>query len=290
MTTEPTTTPMTTDLDQMEQQLLIQAGLFSARPDTDKPASVRTYIVADFEYKYDRRLYEGYKIAEGKDAEEKVRWPFHRIVAAAWTVMRFHPGKDIAEIETPVVLSAETADEQQIVSAFFAALTAEPSACLVTWGGECKDLAVLRKTAGEFGLLLPMQLRDLLPYSSRRLDLCDAVSVKANSVHLPEYAAACSIPAKPSPSKHIGKLVEAGDWPAVKDQVLADVMTASVIAVRHLTSHGIITCKSQQTVMALAEAMVLALPAREYFSRTVRRWAENEVVQTKLRGKICPPV
>ncbi len=284
MTTEPTSTPMTTDFDQMALDLALQAKLFSARRDTDKPAAVRTYIVADFEYKYDRGLYKCYTTAEGKDAEDTVRWPFHRIVAAAWTVMRFRPGDDIAEIETPVVLSAETMDERQIVSAFFEALTAEPSACLVTWGGECKDLAALRKTAGEFGLLLPAQLRDLLPYSAKRLDLCNAVSVQAKSVHLPEYAAACSIPAKPSPSKHIGKLVEAGDWPAVKDQVLADVMTAAVIAVRHLTSHGIITCRPQQSVLALAEAMVLVLPAREYFSRTVKRWAENEVVQTKLRG------
>lgn len=282
MTTEHTPT---FDLDQIEQRLALQAGQFSSHPDTDKPTAVRTYIVADFEYKYDRALYKCYTTAEGKGAEDTVRWPFHRIVAAAWTVMRFRPGQDIAEIETPVVLSAETMDERQIVSAFFEALAAEPSACLVTWGGEAKDFAVLRKTAGEFGLLLPMHLRDLLPHSAKRLDLCNAVSVQTKSVHLPEYAAACSIPAKPSPSKHIGKLVEAGDWAAVKDQVLADVMTPAVILVRHLTSHGIITCKPQQTVLALAEAMVLALPAREYFSRTVKRWAENEVVQTKLRGK-----
>ncbi|MXP44410.1 3'-5' exonuclease family protein [Allopontixanthobacter sediminis] len=290
MTTEPTATPMTTNLDQMALDLALEARVFFARPDTDRPAAVRTYIVADFEYKYDRALHTCYTTAEGKDAEGTVRWPFHRIVAAAWAVIRFRPGEDIAEIKTPVVLSAEAMDEREIVSGFFDALAAEPSACLVTWGGEAKDLAVLRKTAGEFGLLLPMQLRDLLPYSSRRIDLCDAVSVKANSVHLPEYAAACSIPAKPSPSKNIGRLVEAGDWPAVKDQVLADVMTPAVILVRHLTSHGIITCKPQQTVLALAEAMALALPAREYFSRTVMRWAENEVVQTKLRGKVCPPV
>ncbi|MGB3378538.1 MAG: hypothetical protein WBA55_07185 [Allopontixanthobacter sediminis] len=287
MTTEPTST---FDLDQIEHRLALQADQFSSRPGTGKRPTAQTYIVADFEYKYDRALHTCYTTAEGKDAEGTVRWPFHRIVAAAWAVIWFRPGEDIAEIETPVVLCAETMDEREIVSAFFDALAAEPFACLVTWGGEAKDLAVLRKTAGEFGLLLPMQLRDLSPYSPRRIDLCDAVSVKANSVHLPEYAAACSIPAKPSPSKNIGRLVEAGDWPSVKDQVLADVMTPAVILVRHLTSHGIISCKPQQTVLALAEAMALALPAREYFSRTVMRWAENEVVQTKLRGKVCPPV
>jgi hypothetical protein len=39
-----------------------------------------------------------------------------------------------------------------MTEAFFAALDCERGAVLVTWGGECKDLAVLRRSAGEFGL------------------------------------------------------------------------------------------------------------------------------------------
>ncbi len=78
--------------------------------------------------------------------------------------------------------------------------------------------------------------------SPQRIDLCDAVSVRAELVHLPEYAAACSIPAKPSPSMDIGGLVQTGNWQAVEDQVLADMMTTSVIFLRHLKSRGAVSC------------------------------------------------
>ena len=221
-----------------EQELERQARMFSAQRNDGDDTGSRIFIVADFEYRYDRDAHAGYRIADGAAAEPKIRWPFHRIEAAAWTVLRFIPGQPIPEIEPLIVLTADESDEKAIVSAFFAALQTLPQAVLVTWGGEAKDLAALRLAAAMHDLSSPHHLLDLSPYSSRRLDLCNATSVAAPSVHLPEYAAALAIPSKPSPSKDIGRLVERQQWPLVEDQVVADVLTTCVIALGHLTSMG----------------------------------------------------
>lgn len=142
--------------------------------------------------------------------------------------MRCIPGLETPEFVRPVVMSSDEHTEAEIVEAFLLALDSKPSAKLVTWGGEVRDLTVLHRMAEEHGLLLPPQIAELSPLSACRIDLCDAAAVRAERVHLAEYAAACSILAKPSPSKNIGKLVERADWAAVGDQVLADVMTTTV--------------------------------------------------------------
>src|SRR5690606_20282806 len=165
-------------------------------------APARSYIVVDLEYAYQKDRHAGYVASEGTAAEPKIRWPFHRIVAASWITVRVKPGSDVPAIEQPVVLSAATNDERGIAEQLFAVLEQE-RAVVVTWGGECKDLAVLRRCAAEYGLVLPPQLKDLAPHSPLRLDLCNAVAVRADRVHLPEYAAARSIPASTGASKTI---------------------------------------------------------------------------------------
>ncbi|MEH6790641.1 hypothetical protein [Parasphingorhabdus sp.] len=274
-----------TNPTEIEQQLAREANLFSARGSAGNQNRTRTYIVADFEYGYDRDRYNGYRTAEGTDAEKKIRWPFHRIAAASWCVMRFKQGSDAPEIEGPVVLSADDHSEKEMVSAFFDALDEEPGAVLVTWGGEHKDLAVLRRTAGELDLIMPGQLRDLSPISDRRIDLCGAVSIRTESVHLPEYAAACSIPAKPSPSKSIGDLVEKGKWEDVEEQVLADVMTTAIIMLRHLKSHGLIRCAIPACSLALANAATSANPDSEFLRRTFKPWAQ---LKDSTANYTCP--
>jgi len=271
--------------DYLQQQLAREANLFAARGSAGNQDRTRAYIVADFEYGYDRDRHNGYGVAEGKDAEEKIRWPFHRVAAASWCVMRFKPGSDTPEIQGPVVLSADDHSEQEMVSAFFDAVDQEPGAVLVTWGGEHKDLAVLRRTAGEFDLIMPGQLRELSPVSDRRIDLCGAVSIRAESVHLPEYAAACSIPAKPSPSKTIGELVEKGMWGDVEEQVLADVMTTAIIMLRHLKSHGLIRCAIPACSLALANAATTANPGSKFLRRTFKPWAQ---LKDSTANYTCP--
>ena len=271
--------------DYLQQQLAREANLFASRGCAANQNNIRTYIVADFEYGYDRDRHNGYGVAEGKDAEEKIRWPFHRVAAASWCVMRFKRGSDIPEIQGPIVLSANDHSEKEMVSVFFDALDQEPGAVLVTWGGEHKDLAVLRRTAGELDLIMPGQLRELSPVSDRRIDLCDAVSIRAESVHLPEYAAACSIPAKPSPSKTIGELVQKGMWGDVEEQVLADVMTTAIIMLRHLKSHGLVRCAIPACSLALANAATTANPSSEFLRRTFKPWAQ---LKDSTANYTCP--
>ena len=275
-----------TNPTEIERQLAREANLFAARGSAANQNRTRTYIIAEFEHGYDRDRHNGYGVAEGKDAEEKIRWPFHRVAATSWCVMRFKRGSDTPEIQGPVVLSAVDHSEKEMVSAFFDAVDQEPGAVLVTWGGEHKDLAVLRRTAGELDLIMPGQLRELSPVSDRRIDLCDAVSIRAESVHLPECAAACSIPAKPSPSKTIGELVEKGMWGDVEEQVLADVMTTAIIMLRHLKSHGLIRCAIPACSLALANAATAANPHSEFLRRTFKPWAQLKDSTANYTGPI----
>lgn len=286
-----------TNLDRMEQRLAAEARLFIKRRDTIKRPAAQTFIVADFEYAYDEVRHRGYLTAEDvenetfknqseKDKRRKLRWPFQHVVAASWTILRFKPGAETPEIDTPVVLTANDYCELEMTEAFFAALTCEPGAVLVTWGGETKDLAVLRRSAGDYGLTLPEQLRDLKPHASSRIDLCNEVSCRADSVHLPEYAHACSIPAKPSPSKAIGKLVEKGLWDAVAEQVMADVLTTAAILLRHLAMHAKITCKPEASLALLSEAALKALPASRFLLGKFAPWVRGRVAAASLKGVI----
>lgn len=274
-----------------EHELERQARQFSAhRCDADHKTS-RTYIVADFEYIFDRDAHYAYTVAEGANANEskkpnKIRWPFHHIASASWIALRFMPGQDVPEIEGPVVLSQGDTNELEMVEAFFDALKADANSVLVTWGGEVRDLAVLRHLACQYDLVLPMQLRETSPHARERIDLCRSTVVQADSVHLQEYAAASSIPAKPSPSREIGKLAERGEWELVRDHVLADVLTTAVIALRHLASNGAVICDRAASVMAIAEAAVAHVPDSPFVTRDFRPWARDRLRAAGLRGKV----
>ncbi len=125
--------------------------------------SPQRIIVADFEYRWDRSRYDGYRVSEGESAEPTIRWPFHRMAAASWLQLRFDPGEEVPAVESVVVLAEDEASEQEMIARFFEALHQVPTAQLITWGGEVKDLAVLRRSAGEFALVLPRQLTDGSP-------------------------------------------------------------------------------------------------------------------------------
>lgn len=249
----------------------------------------KTYIVADFEFRWNTTVSDGYRAAEGASAPKRIRWPFDTIAAASWMVMRFKANGAV-EIEPPVVMSAQepdgTAAERQMVEAFFAALAAEPNAVLISYGGETRDFAVLRRCAATYDLQMPPQLRESRLYHPAKLDLCMAMSMGAECVHLPELAAGLAIPAKPSPSKSIGQLIEQGKWADVREQVLADVLTTGVLAIYHLASHGVITCNRADTVLAMATAAKLAAPVDRFVSKAFVPWASHMKVRSRLRGVI----
>ena len=276
---------MTIQYDDPLSRWAEDARLFASRPNEDNDTAL-TLIVCDFEYSYDRDRHAGYLVAEGKAAERRIRWPFHRIAAASWLVLRFTPGKTVPEFEDPVVMTGDGSTEKQMVEAFFDACRAEPDAILTTWGGEAKDMAVLRAAAMMHGLVLPSQLADLHPHSRHRLDLCQATSVAAASVHLPEFAAALGIPSKPTASADIGPAVDCGDWALVAEQVLADVVTTTVLAMSQLTALGQVAIDRGTTLLTLAERLKKGLPSSAFCTRTFAPWARARHAEAGLRGTV----
>jgi len=250
---------------------------------TAKPMHV---VVADFEYLYNQASHDIYRVSEGTAARPDIRWPFHRIAAASWLVLKFEPGADVPVVEELVSVTNYHADEQTIVERFFRTLEHYSDATLITWGGELKDLAVLRRCAGEFGLILPQRLRDLNPWAQTRLDLAIAVTGRANPVHLPEYCFATCLPCKPSPSKSIGELVQQAKWSAVSEQCMADVLSTTVIALRHMFSHGMITCHLPRSYDAIAKAAVKGGSASAFVRNSFAPWAFGQVAASRLKGVV----
>ena len=276
---------MTIQYDVPLGQWAEDARLFASRPSEDNEAAL-TLIVCDFEYSYDRDRHAGYLVAEGKAAERRIRWPFHRIAAASWLVLRFTPGKTIPIFEEPVVMTGEGSTEKQMVESFFDACRAEPDAILTTWGGEAKDMAVLRAAAMMHGFVVPSQLTDLHPHSRHRIDLCQATSVAAASVHLPEFAAALGIPSKPTASANIGPAVDNGDWALVAEQVLADVVTTTVIALWQLAASGQVTIDRATTLLTLSERLNRHLASSAFCTRIFAPWVRARRAEAGLRGTV----
>jgi len=260
--------PFESGLDRLARKLELEARLFAARSRNEATQRSRSWITVDLEFLYDRSRHKAYTTTEGRDAEEKIRWPFHQVAAISWMKIEFISGEPLPIVEGPTVLAADVMDERAMAAAFFTALEDNPNAVVTTWGGETRDLAVLRRAATTHRLQVPHQLIDGSPYTRERLDLCRATCVQAEPVHLDELAAAVSVPAKPSPPKEIGKLCEAGDWLTVREQVMADVLTTSVLAVRYLAAHRQIECHMSDTMTAIADATLCAFPTSDFARRT----------------------
>lgn len=272
-------------MDRFVQDLERQARNFSARNGSEECRSIRSLIVADFEFLWDRSRHHGYKTQEGKDAAP-IRWPFDRIAAASWIALTFVPGEIGPLIEGPFVRTMEDLAEVDIVESLFDTLRTDPCAAFVTWGGEFRDLPVLRRCATEHCLLLPHQLRNLSPHAAERVDLCRAVAGLADNAHLGEYAAALSIPAKPIAAGSIGKLVERGEWTPVREQCLADTLATALLAVRHWVALGQITCDLMATDLAIVDAAHAAQPHSEFVTRTLEPWVRARHARSRLKGSV----
>ncbi|GMN03916.1 hypothetical protein [Erythrobacter sp. MTPC3] len=272
-------------MDKLVQDLEQQARSFAARNSGEEGRSTRSLIVADFEFLWDRSRHHGYKTQEGKDAAP-IRWPFDRIAASSWIALNFVAGEKSPRIEGPFIRTMEDGNEVGIVESLFEALRADPRASFVTWGGEFRDLPVLRRCATENGLILPEQLRNLSPHAGERVDLCRAVAGLADNAHLGEYAAALSIPAKPIAASSIGKLVERGEWTPVREQCLADTLATALLAVRHWVALGQITCDQMATDLAIVDAAHAAQPNSEFVTRTLKPWVRARHARSRLKGSV----
>lgn len=280
-------TPQDPEATQLENKLMREKNLFEARPDRhENRENGSRWVFADFEYAYDRDRHSAYQAAEGAGAERSTRWPFHRPVAASWMIVHHNPVTDVLSIEQASTIAIDTMDERTLVQTVFDVLNAHKTALLVTWGGENKDVAVVCQCASKYELLLPTHLLEPSPRAGARLDLCYHVSGGAPNVHLPEYAWASDIPAKPSPSKDIGPLVQAGKWHQVREQALADVLTTAVIGLRHFKSHGVIGVSLPASYLAMADAAAAALPSSQFVKTTFAPWARHQATLAKLQGVI----
>ena len=283
-----------TDLVALERLLERQAHAAIAAHARDETTGPRVFLVCDFEFKFRREAHGAWAYGRepkydqrGRRKEEKIRWPFHTIAAAAWMVVRFDGQSDVPEIAEPVVMTLADYAEIDILRGFFDALDAiGREARMMSWAGEARDLAVLRYQACRHGLDLPVHLRDTSPHARERIDLCRSTTVQADPVHLDEYAAGCGIPAKPSPPEAIGKLVEAGDWDAVHDHVLADVLTATIIGLRWLAAMGEVVCDREHTAIAIADATLAAFPDSAFVVRDFKPWARDRLRSAALRGNV----
>ncbi|QWC56490.1 hypothetical protein F7D01_04735 [Erythrobacter sp. 3-20A1M] len=283
-----------TDLAAWERTLERQANAWLAARERDETTCPRVFLVCDLEYRFRREAHKAWSYGRelrydkrGHRIEEKIRWPFQTIAAAAWVVVRFDGQSDVPEIAEPVVMTLGDHAEVDILSSFFDTLDAiGRDARMVTWGGEARDLAVLRYQACRHGLDLPAHLHDTSPHARERIDLCRSTAVQADAVHLDEYAAGCGIPAKPSPPEAIGKLVEAGEWEAVHDHVLADVLTTTIIGLRWLAALGEIVCDRERSAMAIADAALAACPDSAFVIRDFKPWARDRLREAALRGNV----
>ena len=228
-------------------------------------------VVADFEFKRDRARHGAYVDANGSSACKSLRWPFKQIVCGSWLTLQFTPGAEQPRISHFESRFRPDYDEMAIAEHFFAELDNHPHAVLITWGGECSDVPVLRRIAHQHGLILPYQLQRSRPRRADRIDLCNEIEYSSR-VHLSEYAAAQDIPAKPVPGKEVNRLVEQRDWAAVEEQCTADVLTTAIIAVRHFAAIEMIG----QTGAACTEAILDRFCARPEtgFIAKLRKWRE----------------
>jgi hypothetical protein len=258
---------MTDPLNLLEQMLEKEARQFEGQHTERAEPATKSIIVLDLEYLWHRDAYAGYAISEGVTACKDIRWPFHKIAAACWLSATF----------------------TVLLERLFDALHENGTAVLATWGGEVRDLAVLRHRAEVHDLILPQQLRNGSPHAPQRLDLCRATCVQAAAVHLGEYAASSSIPAKPLPAKQIGALAERGEWGKVREQVCADVLTTSVIALRYLSARDLIRCDRASSQAAIAEAAASSIPHSKFVSRDFVPWAMGQPAALVMRDRLEQP-
>ena len=268
-----------TDLD-------LEAIAFSRQKSLDR-LTTETFCIFDFEYEYDIDRYDAYRRADNADGEYKCKWPYHHTVAGAWALITYPAGALQPIVHNVSVHDARTHDEVALVTKFFELLDRHTDSVPVGWGSECKEMPTLRRTAAMYGLVLPKRLRDSNPYSRDRIDLSNALKGQGHFVHMPEYAHATDIPAKPIASKAIGKAVEHGNWDEVREQALADVLTTAIIANRHLISMARVSGDVYASDATVFAELAAACPQSQWMNLHNRGWDVHRLGQVLDRTKFA---
>ena len=263
-----------------------EARMYTCHAGDKEDCAPVTWLVADLEFLHDRDRVKAFEGLHGHDHKRGIRWPFDRLAAISWISFRFLPGFDVPEVVGPIVMSADENNQEEMLAAFFDALREAGPSRLVTWGGETRDFAVLRHLACRYGLVLPEHLRNSSPNAAERLDLCREVTVQAQPVHLHEYAGGSGVPAKPSDPEQVGKIAEQGDWDEVRDHVLADVATTTILTLRHLAANALIVCDRETSAMAISDAVGAAFPDSAFWRRDLHPWARDRLRAAGLKGSV----
>ena len=272
----------TDQLQALEQGLSIDAQHFIARNADGHPKKATTIIVADLEFIWCRESHK--RFVGDKVASIPIRWPFDRVAAACWANLTFYPDEPAPLVEDATILSADEHDEAEIVACLFEALHADPSARLVMWGSEQRDMPVLRRAAMMHELALPTQLLETSPSARGRIDLCREITGLGEKVKLAELAASFGIPAKPVRPEEIGNMAEHGHWKPVREQCAADVAVTALLAARYLKTLGQGGRDGVPTDAAIAEAFAKAFPASGFATGTLAAWARGRIARSKLKG------
>lgn len=250
-----------------EQALQMAAAAFQAERSAD--ARITRYIVFDLEFSYDREVFKRYQCAEDDPTEGQLRWPFHRICAGAWAVLTIVPRTNLPIISNVTAVAGKS--ELEIATAFFALCGSMPDARVASWGGESKDLLVLRRVAMEHGVQLPIQMRDTAPFSRTRLDLCSVIRGLGHYIHLPELTEALGIASKPMPSRDIGVAVQYGQWAHVEQQVVADLYSTTLLLWRYLLAFGLASGLRSQGDEFIAQELARLFPINTWLQRRVTK-------------------
>jgi len=235
--------------------------------------STTHYVVLDLEFVYDRQAHDTYVVMD-ELGQAKIRWPFCRVVAAAWLPISFDPQQPSAPVVGELVsVGRPEIGEAEIVAKLCAYLEEHPECVVVTWGGSYKDLPVLCRAAADTDLCLPKQIRQCWSPEQVHLDLSDAVKGKAVPMHLPEYAASLAIPAKTGlSSKAVGFAAEAGEWDIVRPRAEEDVVTTAILLGRYLASNRMIACTGLSCDLAIAKSVNATHSHLPFVSEYLSKW------------------
>ena len=111
--------PLGGELERLSRKLEHEAQMFLARKRDGRFHTARRWLIFDLEFVFDRSRHKGYTKSEGKDAELSIRWPFHQVAAVSWMTLEFVADGAVPAIAGPFVLTAENADERDMVTALF---------------------------------------------------------------------------------------------------------------------------------------------------------------------------
>lgn len=244
----------------------------------DNRPSMQSFAVLDIEMMNLAEVYAVYKKSDPRAA--KLRWPFRSACAAA--LLTFSVGEE-GEFEFGHLDSWVGDDEAALLRALFNRLRMLPDHRVCTWGGLSADLLILRLSAMEHGLRLPVQLVHDARRHGRWLHLDLAKEMKAGGgvfVHLTEIATRLRLPVKfADRASMVPALMASGKLRRIADIAIADVLTTGLTLASHLAVHGeLASAKAAQ--IRLIEEVVKARPdARyhDYLQRVAKRMLREAI-------------